>query len=131
MGLIKFDFLFAECIGETDTLIEYKCTMDQKFNKSSHTFTIQKSVFEDVLMHQNELANYSYILYCIKHGKIRIPNVIITQDTTFNDIGMDRIVAARYIFKSYLTDGQIPKRVGAISPEFEKRLEKIESSMRS
>lgn len=129
MGLIKFDYLFAECIRETYTTIEYRCTMDEKFTKSSHTFTIDKSVFEEVSIHQNELADYA--LYCMKSDKIRVPKVKVTPDTTFNDIGLDRIMATRFIFKSFLTDGKIPKKVGAISPEFEKRLDKIEASMRS
>ena len=129
MSLIKFDYLFVEFIRETDTTIEYRCTMDQKFTKSSHTFTIDKSVFEEVSIHQNELEDYA--LYCMKHDKIKIPNIKFTQYTTFNDIGLDRIVAMRFIFKSYLTDRKIPKKVGAISPEFEKRLDKIEASMRS
>lgn len=129
MGLIKFDFMFAECIDETDTTIRYKCTMDKKYTNSSHTFTIDKSVFEDVSIYQDDLTGY--VLYCIEHERIRIPGVIVTKYTQIDDIGLDRITAARYIFTSYLNDGEIPKKIGAISPEFEKRLEKIEASMRN
>lgn len=129
MGLIKFDFLFAECIGETETTIEYRCTMDQKYSKSSHTFTIYKSAFEDVPRHQNDLAGY--VLSCMEKNQIKIPNMKVTKDTLLQDIDFDRIAAARYVFVSYLKEGEIPKKVGVISPEFEKRLEKIEASMRS
>lgn len=129
MGLIKFNFLFAECIEETATKIKYRCTMDQKYTKSSHTFTIDKSVFKDISMYQDDLAGY--VLNCMEHERIEIPGVVVTKHTLLDDIGLDRIAAARYIFVSYLNDGEVPKKIGAISPEFEKRLEKIEASMRN
>lgn len=129
MRPIKFDYMFAEMINETDSTIEYRCTMDQKFNRASHTFTMYKCVFEKVSMHQKDLAGY--VLSCMENESIIIPGMKVTQDTLLEDIAFDRIVAARYVLVSYLANGEIPKKVGAVSPEFEKRLEKIEASMRS
>ncbi len=129
MGLIKFDFLFAECIGETENMIEYRCTMDQNYTKSSHTFTIDKSIFENVSMHQNDLTGYA--LYCMEQGRIKIPGTKITKDTLLNEIEFDRIAAIRYIMVSYLRENEIPKQIGVVSPEFEKRLEEIEARMRN
>lgn len=127
--MIKFDFLFVEQINETDTTVEYRCTMDQKYNKSSHTFTIDKFIFDEVSMYQDDLAGY--VLSCMEQEKIMIPKVKVTKNTLLSDIGFDRLEAIRYIFKAFLKEGKIPKKVGAISPEFEKRLEAIEASMRS
>lgn len=129
MGLIKFDYLFAEAINETESFIEYRCTMDQEFSKTSHTFSVNKSTFERVYMFQNDIAGY--VLSCMEKDLIKIPGMKVTKDTLLTDIAFDRIAAARYVFASYLKEGEIPKKVGAISPEFEKRLEKIEASMRS
>ncbi|SUO03200.1 Uncharacterised protein [Faecalicoccus pleomorphus] len=129
MGLIKFDYLLAEAIKETETIIEYRCTMDQKFTASSHTFTINKDAFEEVSMHEDDLAGY--VLSCMENNLIEIPGIKVNKDTFLGDIAFDRIAAARYVFASYLKEGEIPKKVGAISPEFEKRLEKIEASMRN
>lgn len=129
MGLIQFDFLFAESINETDTTIEYRCTMDQKYSGSSHTFTIDKSVFDEVSMYQDDLAGYA--LQCMEQGLIKIPRVKVTKDTLLTDIGYDRIAAVRYIMASYLNENEIPNRIGILSPEFEKRLEEIEARMRN
>lgn len=125
MGLIKFDYLFAEAINETEYFIEYRCTMDQEFSKTSHTFSVNKSTFESVFMFQNDIAGY--VLSCMEKDLIKIPGMKVTKDTLLTDIAFNRIVAARY----YLKEGEIPKKVGAISPKFEKRLEKIEAGMRS
>ena len=129
MGLIQFDFLFAEQIGETDTTIEYRCTMDQKFSQSSHTFKINKEVFQGVIKAKNDFI--TYILECMENELIIVPGIKVTKKTRLNEIEFDRLEAIRYIFKAFLKEGKIPKKVGAISPEFEKRLEAIEASMRS
>lgn len=127
MGLIKFDFLFAECISETETTVEYRCTMDQKYSKSSHTFTIDKSVFERVSMYQDDIAGY--VLACMEKDWIRIPGMKVTKNTLLIDIAFDRIAAIRYIMASYLNENKIPKQIGILSPEFEKHLEEIEAKM--
>ena len=127
MGLIKFDFLFSECIDETATTIKYRCTMDQKYTESSHTFTIDKSVFDEVATYQNDLAGYA--LSCMEQDKIKIPKIKVTKDTLLSRIGFDRIAAIRYIMASYLNENEIPKQIGVLSSKFEKHLEEIEAKM--
>lgn len=129
MGLIQFDFLFAEQISETDNTVEYRCTMDRKLTNASHTFTIDKSVFDEVSMHENDLAGYA--LFCMEQGKIEIPGMKVTKDTLLTEIEFDRIAAIRYIMASYLQENEIPKQVGVLSPEFKKKLEEIENLTRN
>lgn len=120
MGLIKFDFLFAEMIREDGYEIEYKCTMDKNYSEDSHTFIIIKSAFENVYNYQNDLAGYVFV--CLENKSILIPKTEFNRDLTLDKIGLDRIAAIRYLFASYLEENEIPKNIGIISERIETQL---------
>lgn len=125
MGLIKFDFLFAEMIRENNDEIEYKCTMDKNYSENSHTFSITKSAFENVYSHRHDLAGYIFI--CLENKSILVPNMVFNKNLTLDKIGLDRITAIRYLFLSYLDENEIPKNIGIISERIKNQLINMEN----
>lgn len=122
MGLIKFDFLFAEVISENNNEIKYVCTMDKNYSNDSHTFTIIKSAFENVYENKDDLAQY--VFNCMENNLIKIDGITFSRDIPLIEIGLDRIAAARYIFASYLQENEIPKNIGIISPKIKQIIDK-------
>lgn len=53
----------------------------------------------------------------------------MTKGAFLSKIGFDCITAIRYIAAFYLNENEIPKRIGALSPESEKHLEEVEATM--